>query len=197
MSLCSREQIAKLEALIIAAGYQGWTDFSQQAQISDWQIMRVRYGLLPQLSLETTLKLSQALNLSVEQFLQALALVPETSSQPNTSRQPTPTKANFVQESLSIVEPWLRQWPSVMRALEQNPELPGVRLVPLLKPLFQLLDHWDVQEIGPLGQDVTFSPQWHQPVQGVIAPETPVKITRVGYRQGERLLFRAEVSEVK
>ncbi|NJL45771.1 MAG: helix-turn-helix domain-containing protein [Leptolyngbyaceae cyanobacterium SM2_3_12] len=97
-------------------------------------------------------------------------------------------------EAIAILEPWLLQWPTAVRAVQNNDTLPATRLLPLTKPLDNLLQSWDVTPIGTVGEELPYDPQHHQPVDGMIEPGQQVRVRYMGYRQGDRLLYRAKVS---
>ena len=88
------------------------------------------------------------------------------------------------------------QWPTAAAAAEKNPQLPAVRLLPLIKPVEQLLKQWGVEAIASVGDEVAYDPQHHQLIEGTAAPGESVKVRYTGYRQGEKLLHRAKVSPV-
>ncbi|MEB3828255.1 helix-turn-helix domain-containing protein [Phormidium sp. CCY1219] len=100
----------------------------------------------------------------------------------------------FQQASLETLESWLRQWPTAARAAQKNPEVPATRLLPLLGPLEQLLQQWEVVPIAAVGSQVAYDPQHHQLMEGTAQPGDPVQVRYTGYRHGDRLLFRAQVS---
>ena len=97
-------------------------------------------------------------------------------------------------EAIAILEPWLRQWPTAIYAAQQNPTIPATRLIPLTKPLDRLLQAWGLTAIGPVGAEVPYDPQQHQPMGAAVTPGQRVRIRYVGYYQGDRLLYRAQVS---
>lgn len=99
----------------------------------------------------------------------------------------------FQRDSLDILEPWLRAWPKAEAAVANKPDLPAERLLRLAQPIKQLLHHWGVAEIGPIGAIVPFDPQLHQTQGGTVPPGEWVEVVSVGYQQGDRLLWRAEV----
>lgn len=98
---------------------------------------------------------------------------------------------------IHILESLLLQWPTAAYAARKNPDAPAVKLLPLMRPLEQLLEAWNISPIGEVGAEIVYDPQWHQvmPISG----KTPrvgdrVLVRYVGYRQGEQLLYRAKVS---
>jgi molecular chaperone GrpE (heat shock protein) len=107
----------------------------------------------------------------------------------------------FQQTTLQALESFLLQWPTAAYAAQNNPQAPAIRLLPLLRPVEQLLASWNVQPIGAVGIEVPYDPQLHQleptaPSDNslTLTVGMPVKIRYVGYRQGDRLLYRARVS---
>ncbi|WP_448573436.1 helix-turn-helix domain-containing protein [Trichothermofontia sp.] len=101
--------------------------------------------------------------------------------------------AQFQRDSLDMLEPWLRSWPKAEAAVANKPDLPAERLLKLVQPIKQLLHHWGVEAIGSVGAIVPFDPQLHQLQGEMVAPGERVQVVNVGYRQGDRLLWRAEV----
>ncbi|NES19707.1 MAG: nucleotide exchange factor GrpE, partial [Symploca sp. SIO3E6] len=81
-------------------------------------------------------------------------------------------------------------------AAQQNEQLPAVKLLPLMRPVESLLQKWGVEAIAPVGAEVSYNPQYHQLISGNAQPGEMVKVRYTGYRQGEKLLYRAKVSPV-
>ena len=102
----------------------------------------------------------------------------------------------FQQSSVQVLESLLLQLPTAAYAAQQNPQAPAVKLLPLLRPLDQLLQAWDIEPIATVGAEVSYDPQQHQLMAGVAQPGDRVKVRYTGYRQGNRLLYRAKVSPV-
>jgi DNA-binding Xre family transcriptional regulator/molecular chaperone GrpE (heat shock protein) len=99
------------------------------------------------------------------------------------------------QQSLQILEPFLLQWPTAAYAARNNPSAPAVKLLPLARPIDQLLQTWGITPIGEVGSNVAYDPQLHDVLNGGSLPAgTLVRVRTVGYYQGERLLYRAKVS---
>jgi len=99
--------------------------------------------------------------------------------------------------TLQTLESLVLQWPTAAYAARKNPEAPAVKLLPLLRPLEQLLLSWGIVAIGEVGAVVAYNPQWHQ-LMPVGAQDTQpgdgVRVRYIGYRQDEQLLYRAKVS---
>lgn len=103
----------------------------------------------------------------------------------------------FQQSSLQVLESWLLQWPTAAQKAQENPQLPAVRLLPLLRPMEQLLQQWGVEAIAAVGAELPYDPQLHQLLEGTAQPGERVKVRYTGYRQGEKLLYRAKVSPIR
>ena len=100
----------------------------------------------------------------------------------------------FQRSSLQTLESWLLQWPTAAYAAQQNPQAPAVKLLPLLRPVEQLLQQWGVEAIAAVGTEVPYDPQVHQLMAGMAEAGDPVRVRYTGYRQGDKLLYRAKVS---
>lgn len=103
----------------------------------------------------------------------------------------------FQQATLQILESWLLQFPAAAYAAQQNPEWPATKLLPLMRPIEQLLKTWGIEMVAPVGAELPYNPQEHQLLQGTAHPGEQVKVRNPGYRQGDKLLYRAKVSRVQ
>jgi molecular chaperone GrpE (heat shock protein)/DNA-binding Xre family transcriptional regulator len=102
----------------------------------------------------------------------------------------------FQQASLQILESWLLQFPTAAYAAQQNPQAPAVKLLPLMRPIEQLLRTWGIEPIATVGAELPYDPQHHQLMDGGAQPGDRVRVRYVGYRQSGKLLYRAKVSPV-
>ncbi|MCU0524174.1 MAG: helix-turn-helix domain-containing protein [Elainella sp. Prado103] len=102
----------------------------------------------------------------------------------------------FQRTSLNILESWLIFYPAAAYAAQQKPDVPAINLLPLMRPIEQLIRAWGVEMLDPVGSEVPFDPQYHQLEGGDAQPGDRVKIRKPGYRQGEHLLYRAKVTPV-
>lgn len=102
----------------------------------------------------------------------------------------------FQQSSLGVLESWLLQWPTAAQKAQENRQLAAVKLLPLLRPMEQLLQQWGVEAIAPVGSELPYDPILHQLMAGTVQPGEIVKVRYTGYRQGDKLLYRAKVSLV-
>lgn len=183
------------------------------------QIQRLRFGQVQTLPVASLIKLSQVLQVPLpqllEQFMEVPPAQPSTSTTPPHLEQELTTlkgeyqrlqkqlkqqqqdlEQTFQQSALQTLEPLLLQWPTAAHAARNNPQAPAVKLLPLLRPLEQLLQSWNIETIGTVGEELAYDPQWHQPMGGTIAANTPIRVRYVGYRRGDQLLYRAKVSAV-
>ena len=94
------------------------------------------------------------------------------------------------------MESWLLQWPTAAQKARENQHLAAVKLLPLLRPIEQLLQQWGVEAIAPVGAELPYEPQLHQLMEGTAQPGETVKVRYTGYRQADKLLYRAKVSPI-
>jgi molecular chaperone GrpE (heat shock protein) len=196
-----------LQTLMTEAGIAHRQELAQRSRLSDWQLSRVEWGLLPHLSLQAAVQLAIALNCPVEELMGRLSAQGQNSDAGTTLRQDyqrlqtqleqqqQTLEKIFRQQVVKVLEPWLLQWPSAAAAAEQNANWPAQKILPLVRPLWTLLQQWDIQITAPVGTIVAYDPQWHQPLdpEQELEPGTAAEIRYAGYRQGERLLYRAQV----
>jgi molecular chaperone GrpE (heat shock protein) len=213
---------ASLKTAMSAVGIQSFRRLAQQSGVSWRQIERLRRGEIQHLSIQNAMRLATTLNLSLVAFLSKFETSSADSSRLssdetclNGDRKLQDTKSiatyqqlerereqqrsqfqqTFQSEALNILESLLLQWPTAVQVAQNNPTLPAVRLIPLLRPLEQLLQAWEIEAISTVGAIVPYDPTAHQ-WSGETAPpavQHPVQVSHIGYRQRERLLYRAKV----
>ncbi|MCL1464838.1 helix-turn-helix domain-containing protein [Argonema galeatum] len=204
----------QLQRLMQLAGVSSFKALSRKAGVSERQVMRLRRGQVMQMLLENILKLSQALQVPVSELLATFgkSQINWTTGSPETSpalqqeykrlleqmeEQRQSLMQEFVQSSLEVLESWLIQWPTAAYAAGQNPQLPAVKLLPLLRPVEQLVQQWGVEAIAPVGAELPYDPHQHQLMDLTAQPGDRIKVRYTGYRQGDRLLYRAKVSPIQ
>jgi molecular chaperone GrpE (heat shock protein) len=204
-------------ALSQAAGVSEW----QLEQLRKGQILQLRVATLAKLSQVLQKPMSELLSIfSEEGAIPTEAAEVQTSQlthqaanpaaleleelqreyqrlQTQLVQQQETLRQEFQQASLQILESWMLHFPTAAYAVQQNPQLLASRLLPLLRPVEQLLQSWGIESIAPVGTEVAFDPQWHQLKEGTANPGELVKIRNAGYRQGDKLLYRAQVSPVE
>lgn len=103
----------------------------------------------------------------------------------------------FQQASLQILESWLTFYPSAAHQAQQDPNFSATTLLPLIRPVEQLVKTWGVEMLASVGTELPYDPQQHQLREGTAEPGDLVVVQNPGYRQGEKLLYRATVRPVK
>lgn len=211
----SEDHTQTLRGMMHRAGLTSFKALCQQAGVSRRQLNRLRQGQIQQLSLETLLNLSQALQMELAAFIAAFAspagatLVQARTTEAaelqalrqeyqrlhtQLQQQRSILWQAFQQETLQTLESFLLQWPTAAHAAQNNPEAPAVKVLPLLRPIEQLLQGWGIEPIGRVGAEVAYDPQRHQLMAGSAQAGDRVVIRFLGYRQGDRLLYRAKVA---
>lgn len=209
----------KLRSLMQTQDIPSFRALAQSAGISEGQILQFRRGNVLQMRLEMLQKLAGALQLSLPALLkivgidtatiqsqaapaESIAISPSDSAlqaeydrlKQQLAQQETELRQRFQQESLYLLEAWMKNWPRVVHAVQTDkPDLAAAKILPLIKPLERLLQSWGVETIGCIGKPLPYDPQAHQLIQGQAQPGESVTVSRPGYRQENRLLHRAEV----
>jgi transcriptional regulator with XRE-family HTH domain len=209
----------RLHNLMQQVGIADLNELSQVAKVARLQLIRIQQGLILNLSLGAIARIAQALNVSVDSLLQTFVEQPQVSSdQAVTSSQQGDALiacrqeyqklqqemtqlqqallVEFQQASLETIESWLLQWPTAATAVRQNPQLPASKLLSLVEPVEQLVKHWNVSTISTVGEELPYDPQNHQLMKGAAQAGELVKVRYVGYKQGDKLLYKAKVSPI-
>lgn len=209
----------RLHNLMQQVGIADLNELSQVAKVARLQLIRIQQGLILNLSLGAIARIAQALNVSVDSLLQTFVEQGQVSSeqavmssqqddaliacrqeyqklQQEMTQLQQALLVEFQQASLETIESWLLQWPTAATAVRQNPQLPASKLLSLVEPVEQLVKHWNVSTIATVGEELAYDPQNHQLMKGVAQAGELVKVRYVGYKQGDRLLYKAKVSPV-
>ena len=211
MTVKISEYTLELQRLMQQAGFSSLRVLSQASGVSELDLIRLRRGLALQTRADTLVKISQALEISITELLATFApgsveLPQESGSaaiaqeydrlQTQMQQQRETLIQEFQQQTLQILESWMLQWPTAASKAQENPDLSAVKLLPLLRPIEQLLREWGVEAIGTVGASIRYDPQIHQLMEGTAQPGETVKVRYTGYRQGDKLLHRAKVSPI-
>ncbi len=193
-------------------------ELSQVAQVARLQLIRLQRGLILNISVGAISKIAKALNISIdsliETFVKQSVVNTETQVLKDNSalaasqqeyqklqqemvQQQESLQAEFQRTSLETIESWLLQWPTAAAAVRKNPQLPAVRLLPLVEPVEQLLQQWNVETIAAVGDELPYDPQCHRLMKGTAEPGELVEVRYVGYKQGDKLLYKAKVSPIQ
>jgi transcriptional regulator with XRE-family HTH domain len=208
----------RLHDLMQQADIADINELSQVAKVARLQLRRIQQGLILNVSVGAIAKVAKALNVSVDNLLQIFVEQDQVSAQPATSSQNRDAltacrqeyqklqqemtqlqqtlQLEFQQDSLEAIESWLLQWPTAVTAVRQNPQLPATRLLSLVEPVEQLINHWNVSTIATVGEELAYDPQNHQLMKGIAQPGELVRVRYVGYKQGDKLLYKAKVSPI-
>jgi molecular chaperone GrpE (heat shock protein) len=208
--LIQKVDIRSLKALIRDAG------------VSERQILRLRRGEVKQMRVDVLLKLSSVLQVSLSELVSKFSEQTITELDTSTiktneaellnkiadlereysikhqqlSQQREILQHEFQQVSLQLLESLLVQFPTAAHKARENPQLPAVNILPLVqKPLERLLQNWGIDAIASVGDEIPYDPQFHQLMEGNAQVGEIVKVRYIGYRQGEKLLYRAKVSK--
>lgn len=212
----SQDFTHQLQQLMQRVNVFSFKELSQKSGVSQKQLRRLRQGHILKLRAETLLKLSQALQVSVNDLLttfSSIEAIPQWLPQQNEEslaalkqeyqklqqqleNQRETLKQEFQQSSLQLLESWMLQWPTAAYAAEQNQQLPAVKLLPLVRPVEQLLQQWGVEAIASVGSELPYDPQLHQLMEGTAQAGELVRVRYIGSRWGEKILHRAKVSPV-
>ncbi len=201
----------QLQQLMQRVGISSFKALSRCSGVSQRQLKRIRTGEISQMRPQDLIFLSKALKVPVSELWSNFSTVEfnwATESEKASSalqqeyerlqaqleQQRESLMQEFQQQSLQVLESWLLQWPTAAYAAQQNPQVGAVKLLPLLRPVEQLLQQWGVEAIAPVGEEIPYDPQVHQLIEGTASAGDRVKVRYTGYRHGDRLLFRAKVS---
>ncbi len=205
----------QLQEYMRRVGITSFKALSRAAKTSERQLLRLRRGEVEEMRVSVLLNLSQVLqiplselvatfsstvilNASVETNSEYSALQKEYARiQLQLAQQRQTLWQEFQQSSLQVLESLLINLPTVVHKTQEKPDIPAVTVLRLLQtPIAQLLQQWGVEAIAPVGAEVLYNPQLHQLIDGIATVGDTVKVRYTGYRQGDKLLYRAKVSPI-
>lgn len=211
---CYRHNEEILEKLIARAGLKDLNELSRVSEVSRLQLIRLKKGLIKKMQLETLLKIALCLKISLDElcgsFVSESSVTSEAESkeiaslkqeyqrlQGQIEKQKAELEQKFQYDSIQKLESWLLQWPVASAAAKNNPQLSASKIIPLVKPVEKLIEHWQVEAIGSVGEEMAYDPKYHQLMEGQANPGDLVKIRYSGYKHQDKLLYRAKVSPVR
>lgn len=207
----------QLQNLMRRVGVSSFKALALSSGVSERQLMRLRRGEIQQMRVAVLLKLCRALQVTLTELVATFSEVDLVGENFTPPQEPNQSYANatlrqeyqriqvqleqqrqelwqeFQQSSLQVLESWLLQWPTAAYKAQENPALSAVKLLPLVRPIEKLLQQWGVEAIAPVGTELPYDPQQHQLLEGTAQPGDLVKVRNTGYRQGDKLLYRAMV----
>ncbi len=204
------DRTPKLRQLMQQAGITSFKQLARSTGTSVWTIDKIRSGELATLRWQTLINLSSGLQISpielielfgdssIDLHRQELTIVRQEYQhlQQQLAQQKDTLQTEFQHHSLQILESFLTYFPTAKHAASHNPDFLASKILPIVGSIDKLLAHWQVTVIGTVGAKIPYDPQWHQSIEGQIPPEELVTVRYVGYRQQDKLIFRAKVSKV-
>ncbi|MBA2750164.1 MAG: helix-turn-helix domain-containing protein [Tatlockia sp.] len=203
-----------LQSLMQRVGIVSFKALASAAGVSQRQIRRLRQGEIAQMRVETVIKLAQVLQVSINVLVKTFSnldsALPQTEDktidtlkqeyqrlQNQLAQQRQTLLQEFQLSSLQVLESCLLQLPTFAFKVQQNPEISATKLLPLMRPLEQLLQQWGIEQIAPVGSKLPYNEQLHQLLKGNAQPGDLVTVRYTGYIQGEKLLYRAKVGLIE
>jgi transcriptional regulator with XRE-family HTH domain len=194
-------------------GIVSFKALASAAGVSPRQIRRLRQGEIAQMRVETVLKLAQVLQVPINVLVKTFSIdpaLPQTDDktidtlkqeyqklQNQLAQQRQTLLQEFQLSSLQVLESCLLQLPTLAFKVKQNPEISATKLLPLMRPLEQLLQQWGIEQIAPVGAKLPYNEQLHELLKGNAQPGDFVTVRYTGYIQGDKLLYRAKVGLIE
>lgn len=188
-------------------GIKTWAQLRQTSGLSPTALNHLRQGSLKNISLQSLTQLTSALNLPLDQALThyGFSITPATPPDDDLRqeclrlRQQLEDQAQtltqtFQQETFRELQSLLTNYPTMQQLVSQKPDLPAKNIIAQFNSLDALIQHWQLETIGPVWNQVPFDPQYHQADSPDIQHGESVYIRFVGYRQGPTILCPAKVS---
>jgi molecular chaperone GrpE (heat shock protein) len=202
-----------LRQLMKLAEINSFQVLSDRAGVSRRAIDTFRKGDATTLRYADLVKIAEVLQIEVTELI--ARFVTNTSSNPESlssklaalseeyqrlqqklENQKQEMRSQFEQETIQQLESLLLQLPSAVHAAQANPHMLAKNILPLLRPIDVLLQKWGITAIGSIGAEVLYDMAEHQLMEGSdeIEEGSAAVVRYVGYRQGEKLLYRARIS---
>ena len=185
-----------LRGYMQARQVNSFAQLSQQSGLSRSAVDRLRKGQVLQMEVYTLVKLSMFLQVDLDTLIRSFS--PESTKQETGwSGSAGSSEETFHRSALQILEPWLLQWSAVAYAAQNNPQLTAAKLLPLLRPLEELLQAWGVTVMGRVGEVLPYNPIEHQVMESDAREGDAVRVRYSGYRYQTHLLHRAKVVRIE
>jgi DNA-binding Xre family transcriptional regulator len=199
---------AQLQSLMQKVSINSFKELARSTGTSTHTISKLRSGKLETLRWGSIVKISNTLKISTSEFIRifgdsqtdsqdrSLKLLQQECQhlQHQLQQQRETLQSEFQSQSLQTLESFLTYFPTAKHAAINNPDFPASKLFPLTGSIDRLIQQWGVIVIGNVGSQVAYDPHWHQLIEGTANADESVTIRYVGYRQREKLIFRAKVS---
>jgi molecular chaperone GrpE (heat shock protein) len=197
----------KLQALMHKVGIKSFRKLSELTGTSDRTIRKLRSGEFNLLRWQTLVKISSTLQITITELLDIFGAQSNSNTQQlellnqeyrqlqqQLQQQRETLQTEFQYQSLQTLESLLTYLPAAKYAATNQPDFPASKIFPLLQSIDRLLTQWNVTVIGEIGTQIAHDPHYHQLIEGTANPGELVTVRYTGYRQGEKLIFRAKVS---
>jgi DNA-binding Xre family transcriptional regulator len=203
------DRTLQLQTLMQQVGITSFKQLYQATGTSDRTIRKLRSGELDPIRWRTFVKLASILQIPVTELIETFGGQSGSTSDPQKlatiqqeyqhlqqqfHQQRVTLQSEFQLQSLQTIESFLTYFPAAKHAAINNPNFPASKIFPLVQSLDRLIQQWHVTVIGEIGEQISYDPRWHQLIEGMANPDEPVTVRYVGYRQGDKLIFRAKVS---
>jgi DNA-binding Xre family transcriptional regulator len=198
----------KLQVLMHKVGIKSFRKLYELTGTSDRTIRKLRSGEVNMLRWHVLVKISSVLQITVNELLDIVGA--QSSSNPQQQielvqqeyrqlqqqfqQQQETLQSEFQHQSLQTLESLLTYLPAAKYAATKNPDFPANKIFPLLQSIDRLLAQWRVTVIGEIGTQIVYDPHCHQLIEGTAQPGELVTVRYCGYRQDNKLIFRAKVS---
>lgn len=201
----------QLRTLMHDAGINNFKQLAQLTGTSDRTLRKLRSGELDTLRWQTLVKISDILKIDISKTIEIFGERSIASNntekiqsiereyqilQQQLQQQRETLQAEFQHQSLQTLESFLTYFPAAKYAASNNPDFPASKIFPLLQSIDRLIGQWGVTTIGDIGAQIAYDPHAHQLIEGSADPGELVTVRFSGYRQGDKLIFRAKVSPI-
>ena len=197
---------SQLQELMQKVSINSFKELARSTGTSTHTISKLRSGKLDTLRWGSIVKISNTLKISTSEFIKIfgdsqtgyreLELLQQEYRhlQQQFQQQRETLRSEFQSQSLQTLESFLTYFPTAKHAAINNPDFPASKIFPLIGSIDRLIQQWGVTLIGSVGSQVAYDPRWHQLIEGTANRDELVTVRYVGYRQGEKLIFRSQVS---
>jgi DNA-binding Xre family transcriptional regulator len=206
----SIDRTPQLRELMQKVGINSLRELYRSTGISAHTINKLRSGKIDTLRWESIVKISRTLQISIDEFTsifgdrdlgspdRSVEILQQEYQQlqQQFQQQRETLQAEFQFQSLQTLESFLTYFPTAKQAAIDNPDFPASKIFPIVGSIDRLIQSWGVTVIGTVGETVSYDPRWHQSIEGAANLEELVTVRYLGYRQSDKLIFRAKVSRI-
>ncbi len=207
----TEDYTSKLQALMHKVGISSFRKLAELTATSERTIRKLRSGELGTLRWQVLVKISSTLQITADELIDIFGAQSSSSAnsqqqlvrlqqeyqhlQQQLQQQRETLQSEFQHQSLQTLESFLTYFPAAKYAATKNPDFPASKIFPLVQSIDRLISQWGVTAIGEIGTQIAYDPAEHQLIEGTANPGELVTVRYIGYRQGEKLIFRSKVSK--